>query len=87
MTDFRKIAEELWQLLDDIDTASDMFKPTNEVGYRNFYNYAMRKQGERFKYLKSDGYKLYTDDEWKNYERRQKLNLINDTNRKISKNI
>ena len=46
--------EALWQLLDDIDTASDMFKPEKN----SFYNYTMRKVAERFKYLSSDGYKL-----------------------------
>ena len=28
--EMRKIAEELWTLLDDIDTASDIFKPCDK---------------------------------------------------------
>ncbi|MEY4387678.1 MAG: hypothetical protein RLY20_2961 [Verrucomicrobiota bacterium] len=55
----RAIAEKLWSLLDDIDTASDMFKPSDEAGYRRFYEYAMQKAEERGKQLESDGYHLY----------------------------
>jgi hypothetical protein len=52
-------AEKLWQLLDDIDTASDIFKPRDEASYKAFYNYTMRKCEERGKYLHSlDGYTL-----------------------------
>ena len=46
------LVEELWQLLDDIDTASDMFKPEKTA----FYEYVMAKANERHKYLISDGY-------------------------------
>ncbi len=55
---YKKIATELWDLLDDIDTASDMFKPCENNGinsYENFYKYAMEKVSERHKLLKSDG--------------------------------
>jgi hypothetical protein len=55
----RTIAEKLWSLLDDIDTASDMFKPSDEVGYRKFYEYTMRRVGERQAILVSDGYDLF----------------------------
>ena len=61
---FREMAEKLWDLLDDIDTASDMFKPQDEKSAMAFYKYAMTKQAERHKYFKSDGYKLYTSDEF-----------------------
>ena len=44
----------LWKLLDDIDTASDMFKPEENI----FYKYAMKKAKERYKYLLSDGHEL-----------------------------
>ena len=46
--------EKLWQLLDDIDTASDMFKP-EQTG---FYKYVMAKAQERHRYLVSDGFNL-----------------------------
>ena len=52
---WKKIAEDLWSLLDDIDTASDMFKPE----MNNFYKYTMNKAGKRFKLIASDGYKLF----------------------------
>ena len=64
----RERAEKLWQLLDDIDTASDMFKPSETNGiqsYHNFYEYVMKKASERFDIFKSDGFKLYTNDEYK----------------------
>ena len=53
------IAENLWSLLDDIDTASDMFKPSDEAGYRRFYQYAMKKAMDRKKHLVSTGFHLY----------------------------
>ena len=55
----RAVAEKLWSLLDDIDTASDMFKPSDLVGYKKFYEYAMNKVADRGKQLESDGYHLY----------------------------
>jgi hypothetical protein len=62
----REIAEQLWSLLDNIDTLSDICKPTekNPKAAMAFYNNAMRYAGERFKVLQSDGYKLYTKEEF-----------------------
>lgn len=53
---FQPISNILWKILDDIDTASDIIKPTTEVGYKKFYEYVMKQAAERFKYLTSDGY-------------------------------
>jgi hypothetical protein len=53
------VADKLWSLLDDIDTASDMFKPTDLEGYQAFYKYTMRRVAERFKHLEGDGYDLF----------------------------
>lgn len=55
----RAAVKDLWILLDDIDTASDMLKPSNEAGYRRFYNYAMKKAEARTRYIESDGYGLF----------------------------
>ncbi len=52
---WKDIAEQLWGLLDDIDTASDMFHPVKN----NFYEYAMRKVAKRFKLMGSDGYNTF----------------------------
>ncbi|KKM13325.1 hypothetical protein LCGC14_1717340 [marine sediment metagenome] len=52
---WQKIAEDLWALLDDIDTASDMFKPE----MNNFYKYTMNKAEKRFKLITSNGFKLF----------------------------
>ena len=67
--DYKAIATELWSLLDDIDTASDGFKPCEDNGinsYENFYGYTMRKVSARHKLLKSDGYKLYSNEDFLN---------------------
>lgn len=63
----REIAEKLWSLLDSIDTLSDICKPTEKdpKSAMAFYNNTMRYVGERFKLLKSDGYKLYSNEEFK----------------------
>lgn len=52
---WQRRAEVLWQLLDDIDTASDMFKDD----YEGFAKYTWKKQQERYKILTSDGHRLY----------------------------
>lgn len=68
--EYREIAEKLWQLLDDIDTASDMFKPCESNGiksFENFYTYSLKKASKRFDYLKSDGFKNYDKEEWEAY--------------------
>jgi len=48
-------AEALWALLDDIDTAGDMFKPETTP----FFKYVIGKAEERHRYIESDGYKLF----------------------------
>jgi hypothetical protein len=62
----REIAEKLWKLLDSIDTLSDVCKPTeqNPKAAMAFYNNALRYAGMRFDLMKSDGYKLYTNEEF-----------------------
>ena len=63
---WEEIARHLWTLLDDIDTASDMFKPPQN----GFYKYVMKKSQERSLYGYSpDGYKLiFNVKEWKERE-------------------
>lgn len=77
---YKKIAERLWDLLDKIDTASDMFKPCKINGiksYNNFYKYAISMAEKRFKVLRSDGYKLYTPQEFENRPKDKNGNLKN----------
>lgn len=57
--EWKDIAYKLWALLDDIDTASDMFKPT----MNNFYKYTMGKVEKRFEQMASNGYDLYVINE------------------------
>jgi len=55
MTDITKTEAALWNLLDDISTAGDMFKPDDTP----FVKYVLKKCEERGKYLGSlDGYTL-----------------------------
>ena len=54
----RKIIAALWDVIDDIDTYSDMAK-TNDVMFRNLVE---KKQAERWLTpVTSDGYHLYCD--------------------------
>ena len=56
---YKEKAEALWGIIDDIDTLSDIIKPSTEKGYKAFYEAVMKKQAERHKYLTSyDGYTL-----------------------------
>ena len=48
------IARELWALLDDIDTAGDMFKPP----INSHFKYVNMKAEQRFRVASSDGYEL-----------------------------
>ena len=50
----KETAEKLWNLLDDIDTALDMYKPEME----GFEKYVSKKCQERHNLITSDGYKL-----------------------------
>ncbi len=50
----RWVAITLWGLLDDIDTASDMFKDN----YKGLANYVYKKQRQRFQVGTSDGYEV-----------------------------
>jgi len=54
LKDCKEVAEKLWDLLDDIDTAEDMFKPP----INSHFKYVHNKHRERFKYIDTDGYKL-----------------------------
>ncbi len=51
-------AVSLWGILDDIDTLSDMLKPSDEKGYRKFYAMALKRAEKRHALLHSDGYEV-----------------------------
>ena len=80
----REIAEQLWSLLDNIDTLSDICKPTvnDPKAAMAFYNNAMKYAAKRFELLQSDGYKIYTKEEFealpkpKNEEGRKSLSKV-----------
>lgn len=58
-TRLQSICIQLWTLLDNISTASDAIKPSDEAGYRSFYAAAMKQADFRDKLLFSDGHKLF----------------------------
>ena len=64
--EWKSVAKSLWQLLDDIDISSDIWKPTleNPKSLLGFYKQALEYAERRFEYLKSDGYDLYTPTEF-----------------------
>jgi hypothetical protein len=49
------IEAQLYQIIDDIDTSLDMFKPE----MKNFEKYVSKKIKEAHRLIVSDGYKLY----------------------------
>lgn len=56
MMDYKKAAVELWHMLDDIDTYSDIVKDNDKV----FREVVEKKVRQRFNVFESDGYCLYT---------------------------
>lgn len=69
----RQIMEALWNLLDNIDTLSDICKPTiaDPKAAMAFYNNAMKYAAKRFDYMKSDGYKLFTIEQFKKIKQKK----------------
>lgn len=57
----REQVTHLYGLLDDIDTASDVFKPCdrNEGSFKAYYEYALKTQARKNTKLVSDGHRLY----------------------------
>lgn len=54
LEEWKDKAEKLWCLLDDIDTAIDMFKPD----LTPYVRYVDKKHKLRFEHMESDGYKV-----------------------------
>lgn len=59
--DYKEAAENLWKLLDNIDTLSDICKPSinNPKATMVYYNNAQKYAAKRFEIFSSDGYKLF----------------------------
>lgn len=59
--DWEKAAKDLWKLLDDIDTSTDIFKPAIDKpnSLMAFYNQTNKYTAKRFEILKSNGYNLF----------------------------
>ena len=54
-----KEINQLWMLLDDIDTLSDVIKPSTHEEFQAFYKKAMELAGQRFKHFYSDGQNIF----------------------------
>lgn len=55
----RHIIEQLYTLLDDIDTLSAMINPSDIQEYKLFYTAALKKAESRYMYIETDGYNLF----------------------------
>ena len=51
----KEVAEELWKIIDDIDTALDMYKG-DDAGFKK---YVANKVTERFEFIETDGFSLF----------------------------
>ena len=59
---YKKIADHLWKLLNDIDTGFDLYKLSINSpvsSFLAFLDFINNKHKERFKYVESDGYDLF----------------------------
>lgn len=65
--DFRQVAEDLWQLLDDIDSMGDVIKPNNYESFQRYFMFTQKMLKRRFRYFKPGGDTLHTKDEWAKY--------------------
>lgn len=55
---YKQIAEDLWDLLDSIDTLPDMIHPRTEKGHEKCWKMMIRRAEKRHKLLKTNGYTL-----------------------------
>ena len=55
---YKQIAEELWGILDDIDTLPDMTHPNTPEAHEKTWKAMVKRAEQRHKLLKSDGYTL-----------------------------
>lgn len=58
MKQYKQIAEELWKLLDSIDTLPDMIHPNTKEGHEKTWKMMVKRAEKRYLLLKSDGYTL-----------------------------
>jgi D-alanyl-lipoteichoic acid acyltransferase DltB (MBOAT superfamily) len=49
----------LWKLLDDIDTAEDMFHPFDSESSKAFFDFVHKAHNKRWTIFTSDGYDLF----------------------------
>jgi hypothetical protein len=56
---YKKMAEELWAILDDIDSLHDMIHPKTSEGHEKCWKMMVKRAEKRHKILETDGYKLF----------------------------
>jgi len=54
-----RLVETMYTLLDDIDTLSDIYKPSDEKSYKVFYEHALKLANMRHNSIVTDGFGLY----------------------------
>jgi hypothetical protein len=74
--DFRKIAEQLWLMLDDIAYIGDAIKPNDYESFVRYNNAVERITSKRGKYFRSDNHNLYTVNEWEDYMEKYKIDIM-----------
>lgn len=57
--DYKQAAIQLWAILDNIDTAEDMFRPTSPESWQAYHTYVKEQHNKRFDIFMSDGYHLF----------------------------
>jgi hypothetical protein len=66
--DYRKVAEDLWYLLDDIYNFGSFINPLNEIDVKRFYEYIMNKADQKQRYFINQKHnRLYTEKEWEEH--------------------
>ncbi len=55
---YKQIAEDLWKLLDSIDSLPDMIHPQTKEGHEKCWRMMVKRAEKRHTLLKTDGYTL-----------------------------
>ena len=56
---YKKIAQELWGILDSIDTLPELLHPHDKEIHEMTWKMMVKKAEKRFMLLETDGYKLW----------------------------
>lgn len=74
---YRRAAEQLWDLLDDIDSTLQLIKPSTPDDLAKLTALIQKKLRKRHEFFHYDGFELYDYEEWKDKQKQTKDNLEN----------